>query len=244
MRNVRLVVEYDGTLYCGWQRQTNGLSIQEVLENRLQLMTGAAVRLIGSGRTDAGVHAINQVANFRTPSDIPVDGLLKGLNSLLPRDIAVREASEAHTGFHARYSALEKIYVYRLLCGRVRSPLERLYAWHVPYSLNFRAMEACLPAIHGEHDFSAFMASGSNVKSTVRRVSNLKLAPRDDVLEFEITANGFLRHMVRNIVGTLVEVGRGRKTPELLASILDGRDRRKAGMTAPPQGLFLKEVIY
>ncbi|MFZ5994523.1 MAG: tRNA pseudouridine(38-40) synthase TruA [Thermodesulfobacteriota bacterium] len=244
MRNIKLILEYDGTAYCGWQRQVNGLSIQEVLEEKIGVMTGEAAKVIGSGRTDAGVHAMNQAANFKTASNIPVDGFLRGLNSLLPQDIAVKEVCEVPADFHARYSASEKIYLYRILNERIRSPLHHLFTWFVPHDLAFAAMERCLPVLQGVHDFAAFMASGSSVKSTTRIVSGLKLTRKDKIIEFEIRANGFLRHMVRNIVGTLVEVGQGRVTPERFADILQARDRNMAGMTAPPQGLFLKEVIY
>jgi tRNA pseudouridine38-40 synthase len=244
MRNIKLILEYDGTAYCGWQRQVNGLSIQEVLEEKIGVMTGEAVKVIGSGRTDAGVHAITQAANFKTASKIPADGFLRGLNSLLPQDIAVKEVCEVPADFHARYSALEKVYLYRILNDRIRSPLHHLYTWFVPHDLDFAAMEKCLPVLQGEHDFTAFMASGSSVKSTTRIVSGLKLTRKDKIIEFEIRANGFLRHMVRNIVGTLVEVGQGRVRPERFTDILRAADRNMAGMTAPPQGLFLKEVIY
>ncbi|MFH1148527.1 MAG: tRNA pseudouridine(38-40) synthase TruA [Pseudomonadota bacterium] len=244
MRNIKLMIEYDGTGYCGWQRQDNGLSIQEVIENKIGIMTGEDVKLIGSGRTDAGVHALNQAANFRTASGIPTEGLLRGLNSLLPHDIAVKEVTEVDLSFHARYSAREKVYLYRLFNMDVRSPLERLYSWQIRGSLDLALMKQCLGVLLGEHDFSAFMASNSNVKSTIRSVSSASLTSRNSVVEFEIKANGFLRHMVRNIMGTLAEVGQGRRTPEEFAGILAGHDRKKAGITAPPQGLFLKEVIY
>ena len=244
MRNIKLILEYDGMAYCGWQRQVNGLGIQEVLEEKIGVMTGEAVKVIGSGRTDAGVHAINQAANFKTASKIPADGFLRGLNSLLPQDIAVKEVCEVPADFHARYSALEKVYLYRILNDRIRSPLHHLYTWFVPHGLDVAAMEKCLPVLRGVHDFAAFMASGSSVKGTTRIVSGLKLTRKDKIIEFEIRANGFLRHMVRNIVGTLVEVGQGRVRPERFTDILQAGDRNMAGMTAPPQGLFLKEVIY
>ncbi len=207
-------------------------------------MTSEAVKVTGSGRTDAGVHAISQAANFKTASNIPADGFLRGLNSLLPQDIAVKAVCEVPADFHARYSVLEKVYLYRILNDKIRAPLCRLYAWLIPHDLDSAVMEKCLPVLQGEHDFAAFMASGSSVKNTTRIVSSLKLTRKDKIVEFEIGANGFLRHMVRNIVGTLVEVGQGRVTPEGFSDILQTGDRNMAGMTAPPQGLFLKEVIY
>lgn len=244
MRNIKLTLEYDGTAYCGWQRQINGLSIQEVVEEKIGIMTGEELKIIGSGRTDAGVHAIKQVANFNTSSKIPTDGFLKGLNSLLPPDIAVKEVCTVPPEFHARYSALEKLYLYRIRNDQIRSPLQRLYSWYLPLELDLRAMQRCLPEILGEHDFAAFMASGSSVKNTTRIVSHVKLTRNGDMIEFEIKANGFLRHMVRSIVGTLVYVGQRRITPERFLEIFQSGNRSMGGMTAPPQGLFLMDVIY
>lgn len=244
MRNIKLTLEYDGTAYCGWQRQVNGLSIQEVIEEKLRVMVGEEVKVIGSGRTDAGVHALKQVASFKTSSKIPTDGFWKGLNGLLPPDIALKEICEVPADFHARYSAQEKVYLYRILHDRIRSPLHRFYAWFLPFDLDLEVMGECLPCIKGRQDFAAFMASGSSVQSTIRIVSDLKLIRKNKIIEFEIRANGFLRHMVRNIVGTLVQAGQGQITPPRFRDILQGGDRTQAGITAPPQGLFLKEVIY
>jgi|UniRef100_A0A7V6A5W4 tRNA pseudouridine38-40 synthase len=244
-RNIRLTLEYDGTCYHGWQRQKNALSIQEVIETALARITGEAVRLTGSGRTDAGVHALGQVANFATCSTVPLRAFRHGLNSLLPLDIAVLEAEEVPLTFHARYSALSKTYAYRLLNRPVRSPINRLHAWLLTASLDVAAMQQAATALRGEHDFSAFRAAGSRPGTAVRRVDEAVWRTRPEGwLTFTISANGFLRGMVRSLVGTLVEIGKGKYPPEYLGEIMEKRDRRLAGPTAPPQGLFLVKVEY
>jgi tRNA pseudouridine38-40 synthase len=244
-RNIRLTLEYDGTCYHGWQRQKNALSIQEVIETALSRITGETVRLIGSGRTDAGVHALGQVANFTTRSTVPRRAFLYGLNSLLPMDIAVLQAEEVPLTFHARYDALWKTYEYRLLNRPVRSPLNHLHAWWLPGSLDATAMQQAAAVLPGEHDFFAFRAAGSRPGHAVRRVQEAvwHCLP-EGWLKFTITANGFLRGMVRSLVGTLVEIGKGKYPIEFLGEVLEKRDRRLAGPTAPPQGLFLVKVEY
>lgn len=245
MRNIRLLLEYDGTGYHGWQRQKNAATIQEVVETALARLTGSQVRLLASGRTDAGVHALGQVANFHTHSAIPLKAFVKGLNSLLPRDIAVLEAREAPPDFHARYSARAKTYEYRLRCRPVPSPLERRYCWRLNQPLDAAALARAAAALPGEHDFSAFRASGGSPGHPLRQVFEAAwhqgTAGR---LWFSITANGFLRGMVRSLVGTMVEIGQGKRPPEDLAALLSRGERRGAGPTAPPQGLFLVEVFY
>jgi tRNA pseudouridine38-40 synthase len=245
MRNIRLLLEYDGTRYHGWQRQRGQLSIQEVLEESLRRLTGEEVRLIGSGRTDAGVHALGQVANFHTRSRIPLKAFREGLNSLLPWDIAVLSAEEAPPEFHARKSARAKTYEYRILNRERRSPLHHHYGWWLAAPLNLEAMAQAAATLPGQHDFSAFRASGSGNLNPVRQV----LAARWQThpggwLRFTVTATGFLRGMVRSLVGTMVEIGKGKATPDLLAKLLRGGERRLAGPTAPPQGLYLVEVLY
>jgi tRNA pseudouridine38-40 synthase len=244
-RNIRLTLEYDGTRYHGWQRQKNALSIQEVIETALARITGEAVRLIGSGRTDAGVHALGQVANFITESAVPWRAFLYGLNSLLPTDIAVLAAEEAPLPFHARYNALAKTYEYRILNRPVRSPLSHLQACWLPGPLDVAAMAEAAQALPGEHDFLAFRAAGSRPGQAVRRVREAvwRSLP-DNRLHFTVTANGFLRGMVRSLVGTMVEIGKGKYPPEYLGEVMERRDRRLAGPTAPPQGLFLVRVEY
>jgi tRNA pseudouridine38-40 synthase len=244
-RNIRLLLEYDGTRYHGWQRQKSDLSIQQVIEETLERLTGEPVKLIGSGRTDAGVHALGQVASCRTGSTIPLKAFHDGLNSMLPFDIAVLEAREALPEFHARKSALSKTYEYRILNRVSRSPLHHRYGWWVSQTLNLDAMAAAAAFLVGEHDFSAFRASGSGNRNPVRRV----LAARWQThpggwLRLTITGNGFLRGMVRSLVGTMVEVGRGKAAPEVLVELLLSGERHRAGPTAPPQGLYLVEVVY
>jgi tRNA pseudouridine38-40 synthase len=244
-RNLRLLLEYDGSRYHGWQRQKGDLSIQQVLEEALQRLTQEKVTLIGSGRTDAGVHALGQVASFRTGSNIPLKAFHEGLNSMLPYDIAVLEAREAPPEFHARKSALSKTYEYRLLIRSSRSPLYHHYGWWLSHQLDLAAMVAAAAALPGEHDFSAFRASGSGNRNPVRRILAASWQTRaGGWLSFTITGNGFLRGMVRSLVGTMVEIGKGKAQPELLRELLKSGERRLAGPTAPSQGLYLVEVVY
>jgi tRNA pseudouridine38-40 synthase len=244
-RNIRLLLEYDGTRYHGWQRQPDAVTIQEVLEAAVARLTGEAIALIGSGRTDAGVHARGQVASFRTGSRIPLKAFHQGLNSLLPQDIAVLAANEAPPEFHARKSARAKTYEYRILNRPNRSHLNHHYAWWIAHPLDLPAMAGAAAALPGEHDFTAFRASGSDNLNPVRRVlaASWREAP-GGWLSFTITATGFLRGMVRSLVGTMAEVGRGKAPPALLTELLDSGARHLAGPTAPPQGLYLVEVFY
>lgn len=244
-RNFKLTLEYDGSSYHGWQRQLGVLSIQEVVESCLEVMLGSPVRVNASGRTDAGVHARGQVINFHTSSRLSPDEIQRGLNSLLPRDIVVLDAAEVDSSFHARFSAQSKTYEYRILNRSVPSALERNYSWYVRKPLDTEKMIACLDHIVGLHDFSAFMAAGSSVKSTERFLYRALLAKADsNRLVFSFEANGFLRHMVRTLVGTLVEVGKGKLTVEDFSAILASRNRQLAGMTAPAHGLCLVSVRY
>jgi tRNA pseudouridine38-40 synthase len=245
LRNIRLLLEYDGTSYHGWQRQKNALSLQEVLETALGRLSGEQVKLIGSGRTDAFVHALGQVANFHTASRIPLKAFHAGLNSLLPRDIAVLEAAEAAPEFHARKSARSKTYEYRILNRPSRSPLYRHYAWWLARPLELEAMSRAAAALPGEHDFTAFRAAGSDNRNPVRRVFSAQWQARPGGwLYFSISATGFLRGMVRSLVGTIVAAGQGKAPPERLAELLHSGERAQAGPTAPPQGLYLVQVDY
>jgi tRNA pseudouridine38-40 synthase len=244
MRTLKLVLEYDGFEYCGWQVQADAPTIQGVLEEALAKILGEHVRVHGAGRTDAKVHALAQVASFRCPSNIPTTALQRGLNSLLPRDVVVHDAEDVPADFHARFSALGKIYAYRILNRPVRAPLRLRYVWHLPQILDVTAMVSAGSFLQGSHDFAAFQATGSDVKTTERTMTGLTIAREGDELVICCTADGFLRHMVRNIVGTLVEVGRGARMPSDIKRIIDGRDRRLAGATAPPQGLHLVKVLY
>jgi tRNA pseudouridine38-40 synthase len=244
-RNFKLVLEYDGSGYHGWQRQQGVLTIQEVVESRLGLMLGGPIGVRASGRTDAGVHARCQVVNFYCRTQLQPQEILRGLNSLLPPDIVALEAEEMPDSFHSRFSASSKLYEYRILNRRVSSALQRGFAWHVRRPLAVEPMRECLKTVMGFHDFCAFMASGSSVRSTERCIYRAALEqPESEWLIFYFEATGFLRHMVRNLVGTLVEVGKGRFTPEDFSTILTGRDRTRAGMTAPAHGLYLAAVHY
>lgn len=244
-KNVRLALEYDGTSYQGWQRQKQAPTIQGVLEEKARMMLGEPVRLIASGRTDAGVHALNQVCNFVTRSHIEPGSIKRGLNSLLPDDILIIQAEYVPLEFHSRYSARSKIYEYRILNRGTPDVFLRNYSWHIPRELNLPEMRKCLSLLTGSHDFSSFKSSGSGNINPVREMIRADLREHGDgIFCFILEADGFLRHMVRNIVGTVVEVGRGLRDFSEFAEIFHSRDRRRAGVKAPPQGLFLKRVHY
>ena len=250
-RNIKLLLAFDGTGYAGWQKQKSERTIQGVIENGLQVMTGEHSCLHGAGRTDAGVHALGMAANFETGTNIPCLGFVKGLNSLLPVDIRILAADEVAADFHARRSARAKTYWYNLTNGPVQLPTERLYWTHIFPELDFPAMKAGLVHIIGIHDFSSFEGAGSRDpesagRGAVRTIIEAGIDKFGDgnYHRFVITGDGFLRHMVRNIVGTLLEVGHGRLMPSDVADILAARDRSAAGPTAPARGLFLKEVHY
>ncbi len=240
-----MVVEYDGTDYCGWQRQKNGLSIQQVLEETIRLITQEKVTVFGSGRTDAGVHALNQVASFRSTTRLPAEILFRGLNGLLPPDIVVKTLEEVAWEFNALRDARGKIYFYRICNKRLRPALNRNYFWFIHQPLDLPLMEQAAQYLIGRHDFSGFCATGSDVKERTRTVTDISIdGDADGLLEITIEAEGFLKYMVRNIVGTLVEVGLGRRKPSTMKEIIDSCDRNIAGVTAPARGLYLKEVKY
>ena len=244
-RNIKLVLEYDGSGYHGWQRQAGSISIQEVIESRLGVMLGSRVGIHGSGRTDAGVHAKGQVVSFRTRTSLKADEILRGLNSLLQNDIVALRAEEVDESFHARFSAVSKVYEYHILNRAVPSALLRNYAWHVRRPLELAPMAECLKRIRGRNDFSAFMASGSPTSSTERNMLMATLErPLPDRLKFTYEANGFLRRMVRNLTGTIVEVGKGKRTVDDFERVIRSGDRKQAGMTAPGHGLYLISVNY
>lgn len=244
-KNYKLVLEYDGANYHGWQRQKGVLTIQEVVETRLATMIQAPVRLIGAGRTDAGVHARGQVANFYSETHISPQRLLKGLNSLLPEDIVALDLTLVAKKFHARFQAQSKLYEYCIHNSPLPPALGRQYSWHVRQPLRWSIMERCLRTLEGRHDFASFQATGSNVHTSEREVLATGILPATDPIRvISIEANGFLRHMVRNIVGTLVEVGRGKLTADDFSAVVAARDRKQAGMTAPARGLCLVEVRY
>ncbi len=241
---VKLTLEYDGTRYVGWQVQPNGPSIQSEVERALATLHHAPRRVTGAGRTDAGVHALGQVASFAEPAPLPLDAYLKGMNALLPADIAVRAASLEPDGFDARRSARGKRYRYRIVNARTRAPLSRLQSWQVFRPLDLAGMRRAAAPLLGRHDFAAFQAADCASTHAVRELRRLDVLSQGDELAVVVEATAFVKHMVRNIVGTLVEVGLGRRDAASIPALLEGRDRTKAGRTAPPQGLCLEEVFY
>jgi tRNA pseudouridine38-40 synthase len=245
VRNIKLTIEYDGTAYHGWQIQSELKTIQGVIQEQIAQITQGEVTLIGAGRTDAGVHALGQVANFQTESAIDLVALQRGLNSLLPPDIVITEAEEAEEGFHARFSARSKVYEYYILNQPYPSAIRRAYAWFIPHELDLPSMKKCGKLLIGSHDFSSFRASGDESRHSIREVIGLELEERtNNLIVIVIEANAFLREMIRSIVGTLVDVGRRKASFEEFKEIFQARDRRRAGMTAPAHGLFLIEVKY
>jgi tRNA pseudouridine38-40 synthase len=244
MPNFKLIIEYDGTAYNGWQRQAKEPTVQATIEGALAAMTRSSVTLIGAGRTDAGVHALGHVANFRCDTRLEPDAILKGLNSLLPEDIAVRDCRRVPANFHARFDAKSKVYHYQILNRETRAAIGRHYAWFVHRPLNVKTMEQAAAGLVGRHDFKAFENAGSPRAHTVRHVLRATWVEEPDRLVFQIEADGFLRGMVRNIVGTCVAVGLGRRDPSEIETILSSRDRRRAGAAAPARGLFLVTVNY
>jgi tRNA pseudouridine38-40 synthase len=245
MRNIKLSIEYDGTNYQGWQVQPKGPTIQGILEEKLGLLTGESIQLFGSGRTDSGVHALGQVAHFKTQSQMDIHTIQRALNSLLPLDIVIQKVEEVDEGFHARKHSRSKIYEYRILNRNLRSAFHRGYVWHIPQKLDLTEMKIATQSLVGEHDFSAFRTAGSPTRTTVRRVIRAEWKKgQDGLIRFEIEANGFLKQMVRSIIGTLVEIGKGRMKAAEIRKILKSKNRKEAGPTAPAQGLFLKEVKY
>jgi tRNA pseudouridine38-40 synthase len=244
VRHIRLVIEYDGSSLHGWQRQANGATVQQHIEEALSKLCAHEVTISGASRTDAGVHARGQVASFRTERAIPLHGIRRGLNSLLPETISVRQADEVDDAFHPRFSATGKHYRYTILVARDRSPRWRDRAWHRPAPLDRSAMRAAAVHLTGDHDYAAFRAAGCSAKTTVRRIEAIDLTDVGETLVVDVRGNAFLRNMVRIIVGTLVEVGHGRLTSAQVAEILEAKDRTRAGITAPAQGLELIAVMY
>ncbi|MFH2122795.1 MAG: tRNA pseudouridine(38-40) synthase TruA [Pseudomonadota bacterium] len=251
MRNIKLTIAYDGTGYSGWQRQKNALTIQGEIERYLQIISTHPVSLHGAGRTDAGVHAKAMVANFHTESTISCPTFTRGLNSLLPGAIRILDSCEVTHDFHARFSAKAKTYTYSLFTGQIQLPMQRLYSLHTADLSHQDRIELCLQKIRGTHDFASFEASGSrdlqapSLRGSVRTMSRAiftKVSP--ETYHFQFTADGFLRHMVRNLVGTLLEAGNGRRTVLEFEETLQARMRSTAGPTAPAHGLVLDKIFY
>jgi tRNA pseudouridine38-40 synthase len=261
-RTLKIVLAYDGSRLVGWQRQPEGASIQGALEEALAAIEGRPVTVTGAGRTDAGVHALGQVASCRIAHPLGVEAVRRALNARLPDDVRVLTVDEVSADFHARYSATSKTYRYFVLTDPVCRPFLRPYVWHLPRRLDLDAMRLAAECLRGEHDFAAFRGTGSEVKTTIRTLTDIRIARSgtaaffgqafetgpaasdDTIVCFEFDGNGFLRHMVRNLVGSLVEIGQQRQPVEWVGALLAGGDRRQAGMTAPASGLFLVEVRY
>ncbi|SHI59568.1 tRNA pseudouridine38-40 synthase [Malonomonas rubra DSM 5091] len=244
MARIKLTIEYDGTDYVGWQVQPNGVSVQQQVESALQQLLGSPVRVHSSGRTDAGVHALGMVCHLDTQRDLPLSAWRDGLNRFLPIAIAVRQAEFAADDFHARYSAKGKRYRYTLLRDDVRSPLQRRTSWQVRQSLDLQLMTLAAQTFVGVHDFAAFRTSGCAAETTQREVFAVEMIEEGRLLHIDISGSGFLKNMVRMMVGTLVEVGRGKRPPEDVAKLLKNDRQIKPALTAPAQGLCLLEVWY
>lgn len=242
LRNIRLEIEYDGTEFYGWQVQPKLRTVQGEIQERLKTILNQEVNLIGAGRTDVGVHALSQVANFKTDNPLDSETILKGLNGLLPHDVAVKKVQEVDSDFHARYSATSRLYRYRIYRGR--TVILRRYVWEVLYSLNLERIVRATQGIQGEHDFSSFCVAESAKDNSVCNVTLASWEEYGDELLLKIEANRFLHTMVRSLVGTLVEVGRGYFSVEDFSDIMKAKDRRKAGPTASACGLCLVEVKY
>lgn len=241
--NIGLVVEYIGANYCGFQKQKNGITIQEVLETAIEKATAQKTTIVASGRTDTGVHALGQVVNFKTDTTIAPEKLAIVINFHLPEDVKVVKSFLVSDDFNARFDATEKTYVYRVCNAENMSVFKINRALHFPKKLDIKLMENAAKKLVGEHDFSSFMASGSSVKTTVRTIKKLSIFKENDDIIFEITGNGFLYNMVRIIVGTLLDIGSGKKQDNI-EELLLGCRRKMAGKTVGAQGLYLKEVLY
>lgn len=245
MRNIKLVIEYDGTRYKGWQKQKDNVStVQDKIEKVLSKMTGEEIQVIGCGRTDTGVHAMNYIANFHTNSTFTNEDILNYLYEFLPEDIVVKAVTDVHDRFHARYNAKAKTYVYTINNGSHRSVFNRKYEYHTDEKLNLNAMEAAADILVGTHDFQSFTSLKSNSKSTVRTINYIDINRDEDIVEIEVNGDGFLMNMVRIIAGTLLEVGTGKLKASDVAKILERKQRSEAGPMAQAKGLALKEVQY
>lgn len=245
MKRVRIVVAYDGTNYCGWQVQPNGITIEEVLNERLRKLTGEDVHIIGASRTDSGVHALGNVAVFDTESSIPPERMAYALNQRLPEDIVAVRSDEVEPDWHPRYQdVVMKTYEYHIHNAPVPNPLKRRYSTHVSFPMDIEKMREGAGYLVGEHDFASFCNIKTNVEDTVRTISSIEICQSGEEITIRVRGNGFLYNMVRIIAGTLIRVGRGFYTPERVKEILEERERTAAGVTAPPEGLVLVSIEY
>lgn len=245
MRRIRMTVAYDGTDYCGWQIQPNGTTIEEVINEKLRKLTGEDIHIIGASRTDSGVHALGNVAVFDTDSPIPPNRMAYALNQKLPDDIVAISSDEVPKDWHPRYQDdVRKIYEYHIYNAPVPDPMKRRYSTFVSFPMDVEKMRQGAAYLTGEHDFSSFCNIRTNAASTVRRIDELVVSRSGRDITIRIAGNGFLYNMVRIIAGTLIRVGRGFYTPEKVKEILEARERTEAGVTAPPEGLVLLEIIY
>ncbi len=244
MKKIKLTVAYDGTNYCGWQIQPNGITIEEVLNRKLSKLTGEDITVIGASRTDSGVHALGNVAVFDTETSIPPDRISYALNQQLPEDIVIVKSEEVPQDWHPRYCNSIKTYEYRIQNSKVPDPTRRLTHYFVSFDLDVEAMKQAAEYLVGEHDYASFCNVRTNVEDTIRTIYSLDIMKQRDEITIRIQGNGFLYNMVRIIAGTLVRVGRGFYTPEQVKEILEAKNRQAAGVTAPPQGLFLMGIEY
>lgn len=244
MRNIKLTIEYDGKDFKGWQKQQNKLNIQGEIENAIRNITGEEVELYASGRTDAGVHSLGQVANFKTESKIPIEKMAIAINSKLKNSIRIINAEEVEERFHSRYCCKRKTYRYIINNSVYGSAVYRNLEYHMPMKLDITKMKKAISYFEGEHDFKAFKSSGTSSKSSVRTIYKAIVKQEENRIIIELTGNGFLYNMVRIIAGTLVDVGLGKIKPDTIPEIIESKDRTRAGKTLPPQGLFLVKVEY
>ncbi|WP_018249326.1 tRNA pseudouridine(38-40) synthase TruA [Orenia marismortui] len=244
MRNLKCIVAYDGSNYHGFQRQDNAITVQEVIENAIKRLIKQDVKIIGASRTDSKVHARGQVFNFNLDSSIPTERFSLALNTKLPDDVVILDACEMNNNFHARYNTKDKLYKYQIYNNKYPSPFYRNYAYHIYNELDLLKMEEGLKYLIGEHDFTSFRSSGCNAQSPIRKIFDINMEYKEDLIVLNIHGNGFLYNMVRIIVGTLVRVGLGKIRPKEVRDILLSKDRKKAGPTAPAHGLILEKINY
>lgn len=244
MRNIKLIIEYDGKKFGGWQKQPTKLNIQGEIEQAIKEITGEEIELNASGRTDSGVHSLGQVANFKTNSSIEIERMAIAINSKLKKSILIKSAEEVEDNFHARYSCKGKKYRYVINNSKVGTAIYRELEFHIPQKLNVKKMKEAIKYFEGEHDFKGFKASGTSSKSSIRTIYKAEVKQDGERIIIELTGNGFMYNMVRIIAGTIVEVGLGKISPDEIQRIIESKDRNKAGKTLPAHGLYLVEVYY